>query len=306
MNFREALFGNWPLKVTSVLLSMLLWVVAATEEPGSRVVPGRLIIDPPPGRTILSAPATVSVHLTGPRRELLKLQASGIKITRAIPDTVTGRRAVIMLSPSDLAIPRGINVRVEDLEPRAVAVELDSVSSREVTVHPIVEVEPQRGFGLIGAVQVTPGRVLVSGPADLVTKLESVSTLPVLLTHAEGGDIERRIAIDTSLLGPVRVIPSEVTLSLEVGEVSRRIFDGVPVHLPPSLGGLVPNPKAVRVEVRGGVARIGELTAESLLVLVDPDRAATVGRAWLRVVAPPGFTGLSIPDSVTLVRRIRG
>ena len=305
MNVRQALFGDWPLKVTSVLLSMLLWVVAATEEPGSRVIAARLAIDPPPGRSILQAPATVSVHLTGPRRALLELQASGIQFARGIPDTVTGRRVLLTLSPTDLILPRGIDVRVQDLEPREVLIELDSVVSRRVAVYPDVEIQAGRGFGLIGGIQVLPGRVLISGPADLVVRLDSVSTFPLLIARAEG-EIERRIAIDTLGLGPVRVIPSEVTLTLEVQEVSDRTFGAVPVRIPSSLGALVADPDSVQLLVRGTVTRIGELTADSVRVVVDPERGTAPGRAALRVVVPQGFTGVATPDSVTLVRRGRG
>ena len=310
MSLQERIFRNWPLKVTSVLLSMLLWVVAATEEPGSRVVAARLTLEPPPGRTVLQAPAVVSLHLTGPRRELLKLEASGIVLSRFLPDTVTGRRVTITLSPSDVIVPRGIDVRVQDLEPREVTVELDSVVTRRVPVHADVTVQSDRGLGLVGGIQVVPGRVLISGPAELVTARESVSTIPLLLSKADG-EVERRINIDTSDLGPIRVIPSEVTLTIDVEEVSELTINAVPIRFPPSLSNFTGDLDSVQVIVRGSAVRLAEFNAESLRVVADPlaipEHGAAPGmRVPLRVAAPKGITGEANPDTVTLMKKSRG
>jgi len=41
---------NWPLKITSLLLAVMLWVVATAEQPASRVLPVTLVPQGPAGR----------------------------------------------------------------------------------------------------------------------------------------------------------------------------------------------------------------------------------------------------------------
>ena len=93
-------------------------------------------------------------------------------------------------------------------------------------------------------------------------------------------------------------------MSLEVQPVSTRTFSQIPVELPGALaGGFTVDHDRVTVVVRGATERMGNLTADSVHVFLDPSRGSTPGRAPLRVLVPPGFTGTAHPDSVTLVRR---
>jgi YbbR domain-containing protein len=306
VNLRAILLDDWPLKVTSLFLSVLLWVVASTEEPGSLVVAVTVIAQPPHGRSVIGRPPEVNVLFTGSRRELMKLGATQVSFSRIVPDTVSGRSITLDLSPSDLEVPRGVAVRVQEIEPRQVIVELDSLQERSVPVHPDVRIQAEVGSDLIGAIQVVPGIVRLSGPANLLSRVDSVSTVTLRLTRAQG-EVERRLAIDTTGLGPLRVIPGEVTVALEVAPVSERAFDAVPVELPDALAASVTlDHDRVLVHVRGLARRLRTLTTDSVHVFLDPSTTPANGRAPLRLLLPPPFTGRVVPDSVTLSRRVSG
>ncbi|MEP6573053.1 MAG: hypothetical protein ABJD11_10175 [Gemmatimonadota bacterium] len=303
MTLRAILLDDWPLKLTSLFLSVLLWVVASTEEPGSRVIAVPVTAQPPRGRSIIGPPPEVNVLFTGPRRELMKLGATQVSLTRIVPDTVTGRTLTLELTPSDLEVPRGVAVRVQDIEPRQVSVELDSLQERAVPVHPDVRVQADIGSDLIGGIQVVPGIVRLSGPANLLSRFDSVSTVPLRLTRAQG-EFERRLAIDTTGLGPVRVSPGEVTVALEVAPVAERAFESVPVELSDALASSVTlDHDRVAVRVRGLARRLRTLTPDSLHVFLDASTTPVAGRAALRVLVPAPLTGRATPDSVTITRR---
>jgi len=60
----------------------------------------------------------------GPRRELLKLGASRVILTRLLPDTVTADSVTVVLGTADVELPSGVKVSVQDLQPRQVTVHL--------------------------------------------------------------------------------------------------------------------------------------------------------------------------------------
>lgn len=302
MGWRSALVADWPLKLTSLALSVLLWLFASSEETASGLLDVELQVQPPAGRAVVRAPERLRATVVGPRRDLLKLGSTPLILTRLLPDTLGADSVQLEFTPLDVVLPRGVTARVQDLEPRRLTVELDPVEQRVVPVRPVVRVAPDSGFELDGGVAVLPGEVRVAGPRELVARVDSVWTMPVLVRSATGPRQER-VAVDTAALAGVRVVPSRVTVSLNAQATGERTFGAVPVQLPStSSGGWRPSPEVVRVRVLGPRTRLGALTDDSVAVTVDRP-AAGAHRAGLRVFAPSGLRATVNPDSVTLVRR---
>lgn len=302
MSFRGALLTDLPLKLTSLFLSVFLWFLAAGEEPGSALLDVDVTIRPPPGRTILRAPEPLRALVIGPRRDLLRLSATPVRLTRILPDTMEGDLIRLDLAPGELEIPSGVAVRVQDLQPRSVTVELDSTSQRVVPVEPMVSLRPELGFSVQG-ISVVPGTVRLFGPVARLKDIDSVRTESLEVTSADA-PLERDIGLDTTGFGMLRIEPRFVTVRVEIEASTERTIENVPVGMPSAAAAsLRPSQEVVRVKVRGPVSRIAALLPESLAVMVIPNGRATPGRVGLRVLLPQGITGEAVPDSVDLVRR---
>lgn len=215
MSLPAALFRNWPLKLTSLLLAILLWVVATAEQPASRVLRVTLVPQAPVGRSVTGDPPSITALVVGPRRELLKLTGTQLTLTRILPDTVSGSEFTLDLLPSEVEIPRGSEARVQDIQPRRVTLELDPVARRSVPVHADLRLDMESDARIVRAVQVFPGMVKLVGPAELVERIDSVMTVPLRVARVEGV-FERSVAVDTTGLGPVHPSPAEVTISFEI------------------------------------------------------------------------------------------
>jgi hypothetical protein len=113
-------FAGWPLKLTSVLLALLLWVIASLEEPVTRRVPARLTLDPPTDRAVTTPTTVATVQLTAPAREFLKLGGRSLTVLRSIADSSDGP-GMVSLSPADVILPRGISARALDVQPAQVS-----------------------------------------------------------------------------------------------------------------------------------------------------------------------------------------
>jgi len=308
VSLRAALIADWPLKLTSVALSVLLWLFASSEQPASGLLQVELRVQPPPGRAVVRPLEPLHATAVGSRRELLRLSRDNLFFTRILPDTLTADSVKLDIDPSDVVLPGNANVRIQDLEPRQVTVELNPISQRTVPVRPAVRIQSDSGFELVGGIAVVPGEVRLAGPRERVAGLDSVRTVALEIASADG-PTEERVMIDTTGFGPVRVFPSRVTLTLNVQAIAERTLWPVPVQLPSALAGsLRPDRDTVTVRVRGPRSRLGALTPDSVAVTVEPAvrAGAPPPRAALRVLLPAGLTGKATPDSVSFRRVERG
>lgn len=200
------LTANWPLKLTSLLLAVLLWMVASFEEPSSRLVRVRLQLAVPAGRELLEAPAAAQALVVGSTRSLLELEDRPLTLTKAVPDSAVGGHATIALAPADIRVPRGLDVEVRDVQPREVVVTLDSLDDRLVPVRVLLRDPDGR------RVTVSPADVRIVGPVRSTRRVTSVVTVPFDLPPGDSADIQ--VALDTALGPAVRVLPAEVTVHI--------------------------------------------------------------------------------------------
>lgn len=302
MSLRTAFTRNLPLKLTSLVLALLLWFLAANEEPASALVPVEVTIRPPPGRSVIRPPEPLRALVVGSRRELLKLSTGSLRLVRILPDTLQADEVRLDLLPGDLEPPRGVNLRVQDLQPRALVLGLDSTFHRVVPVRPVVQLRSEPGFAL-GEIAVVPGTVRLMGPGQRVRVLDSIRTEPLEITRADA-PVEELVPVDTTGLGPVRVWPSSVMVRVNVEASSERTLWPVPVRLSSTTAAaLRPEQESVIVRVMGSAGRLVSLAPDSVLVVVDGVGETKPRRVPLRVLLPPGLQGRAEPDSVDLVRR---
>lgn len=302
MSLRAALTADLPLKLTSLVLALLLWLLAAGEEPASSLLQVQVAIRPPAGRVMIRPVDPVQALVVGPRRELLKLSASPVRLSRVLPDTLEADEVRLELAPGEVELPRGVAVRVQDLQPRVLTVELDSTVQRTVPVSPVVHLRADSGY-VLSEVSVVPGMVRLLGPRDRVRRVDSVRTLPLELFGDELR-AERVLELDTAELGPVRVLPARVTARVELEAITERTLTGVPVRLASEAGAtLRASPETVTVRLRGREARLGAIAPASIVVVADWSGSATPARVELRVLAPAGITARAEPDSVSLEPR---
>jgi YbbR domain-containing protein len=302
VSLRAALTADLPLKLTSLVLALLLWLLAAGEEPASSLLQVQVAIRPPAGRVMIRPVDPVQALVVGPRRELLKLSASPVRLSRVLPDTLEADEVRLELAPGEVELPRGVAVRVQDLQPRVLTVELDSTVQRTVPVSPVVHLRADSGY-VLSEVSVVPGMVRLLGPRDRVRRVDSVRTLPLELFGDELR-AERVLELDTAELGPVRVHPARVTARVELEAITERTLTGVPVRLASETGAtLRASPETVTVRLRGREARLGAILPASIVVVADWSGSATPARVELRVLAPAGITARAEPDSVSLEPR---
>jgi YbbR domain-containing protein len=223
-------------------------------------------------------------------------------ITAAIPDTLTGSRYALELSPGELKLAQKANVQAQDIEPRRVEVTLDAVSRRTVPVVSRVTIKPDTGFAVVGGLALSPSSVLVRGPDAVVARIESVTTVPLEIS-AVRGPIRRNVPIDTDGLGVAQVARRDVEVSAEIEAVSERALLNVPVAVRGDRSAWIVDPPTVLVTLRGPAARVAQLSKDSVTVVAQPTAGGRRETVRLSLVTPPGIEATAQPDTVRIQRR---
>ena len=212
MSLREAIVRHWPLKLAALALSAILWVVIALEEPATHLEDVRLDLAIAPTAALAQPLPPVQALIAGPRGEFLKLTASSLVIHATIAESGEGTHHHLVISPSDVELPRNVKVIVQELLPREIDVVLDRRAQRLVPVAVRAVVEPQPGYALDGPVTVVPATVQVAGARSLLGALDSIATQSLELRHV-AGPFERTVPLDTAGKAVLQIVPASVTLS---------------------------------------------------------------------------------------------
>lgn len=257
----ELVTRNWKLKLAALGLALLLWTSLRIEALDRQTLPGvpvRVQLnDPQWAQTGEPQPATVTVHFSGPARELLSLYLERPTVTVPV-DEVTAPDSSVLLRFEWVRLPNRPGVTVEEIEPRMVRLAFEPITQGVVPIAVRVQGELPQGLALVDPITVNPDFARVIGPRGQIEEADSLYLEPLDLSEIEAAGTFR-MPVDTSGLTGVVISPgnAEVTVPLEE-RVVRRV-EGVPVTTPASVSELRPDPLRVPVIVSGARSRVEEL-----------------------------------------------
>jgi hypothetical protein len=211
VSLRGAVLRHWPLKLAALALSIILWVAVALEKPTSQLVGIQLDLVLAPDVAAAQAPPPIKALVSGPQRELLRL--SGPLVIRAViseSGVGAGARHHLVIVPSDVQVPGGVKVTVQEVEPREIDLLLDRRAQKTLAVRAVVQADS--GYALDGVLVIAPPVVRVSGPRGLIGSLDSIATEPLDLRGVVGS-FERSVPLDTTGSAVLKMTPLTVTLS---------------------------------------------------------------------------------------------
>jgi YbbR domain-containing protein len=257
------------LKIAALLLAVFVWVNAAERRPVE------MVTDIPVWYVNMPAKATLASKVPDVAR--VRIRGSGIfmrwrlKDVHVAVDLSPAERGVVthVLSPAEVVTPsdQGLVV-LEVLEPKAIKVELDELTSKEVAVRPVLSGALAVDKVLVGLPTAAPERVALSGAEHVLAALTSIPTVPIDVGHlARKGRVTAKL--DLSGLPPVSSDIEEVLVSARI-EPRKEI--GIPaVPLAAGGSGLRARfaPETVDLVIAGGASLVDSLDPRSVKLLVE-------------------------------------
>jgi YbbR domain-containing protein len=270
MSLRAHSFAQTGLKLVSVALAVLLWMMVSSQrafvERGLRIplelqnLPENLeMVEPPP--------ESVDVRVRGTADALGRIAPGDVIATIDLSRAQPGRR-LFHLSPERVKAP--FAVAVTQVAPSSVAIRFEPAATRIVPVVASIEGEPAPGF-IVGKISADPATVEIVGPESILRRVTEAITEPVWVGSARA-DVRANAIVGVADEG-VR-LTSAKTASVLVTIVpapEQRQLSGIPVrirNLATSLKATI-SPPSVRVRVRGTKEAIAKIRETSVVAYVD-------------------------------------
>lgn len=268
---------DWTIKAGAVVLAVLLWFHAVTEQTYKSQFEIPLRIDEPESESnrlqrivANSTPSTVTVLVSGTGKDLLQLDRSDL-VAILTPYGTPGSSRTYRIGPDNVEFRRPeLGVAIEEIvEPQEIRIELDRRSSKVVPVIPRLRLQVADAHTRVGAVQIDPAEVTVSGPSKQVRLVKQIET-DSLVRHNVAEPIDQVVL----LRGPDRtrldITPDRVSVRADIQALAEDDIDDVPVAIRHGRGkSVVTEPARVSVKVKGAVGIIASLNREDLQLYVD-------------------------------------
>jgi len=289
------------LKVMSVVLAALLWMLVSGEQTVERAlrVPLEFTNIPPQLELVGEPPALVDVRLRGSSGTMSRIASGELAAVLDVRTARAGQR-LFHLTTDDVRAPFG--VEVVQVSPASVPLSFERSLSKTVPVSARLEGDPAPGF-VIATVISDPATVTVVGPASALARLSEAITEPVLVAGARGpvtetvtiGVADPAVRLGAAQNARVTVVVTAEPVEWTVEDLAVQVRNGgQAVRIAP---------KVVSVQVRGPSDRSGKATGFSAWVDVTGLRA---GPHVLPIVVdlPSGVGLLRVdPASVTVTIR---
>jgi YbbR domain-containing protein len=272
MNFPRRLvawaFRHLWLKVLSVGLALLLWMVVAGEEMVERGlrVPLELLQVPSGIELLGDVPTTVDVRVRGASGTLSRVGQGDVVAVLDLRTAKSGRR-LFPIGPDQVRVPYG--VQVVQVMPSAVALAFEASASRQVPVVPSVDGRPAAGY-VVGSMTAEPPSVEVIGPESMVKRVAEVLTEPVTVTGAKEAVRE---TVSLGVLDPsLRLKSARAVVTVQVVPAPlERTLRNRPVHLRNVASTLEAQavPSQVDLAIRGNRDALNRVGSDDVVAYVD-------------------------------------
>jgi hypothetical protein len=182
MSFLRGLFlENLGLKLTALLLAALVYINALTDRPVTLMVSFPVALqDLPDSLSLVGAtPPDVRAEIRGTGKLVFRLRFNRPPVSVSLAN-VRGGHFERSLSAADLPLTPGLEVE-RLVGPRMLVLELDHKVHRRLPVATRIEWTQPSAARPVGWIELDPATLTVSGPARIVSKLDTVRLGPLRL-----------------------------------------------------------------------------------------------------------------------------
>ncbi len=177
---KKLLFDNLGLKITAVILSILLWLLASSR--GLSEISLDIPIefkDTPPGLELINQSAKViSLNVKSQERIIRNIRPSDIRVSLDLSKAKIGE-ATYYINKNDIKLPP--SVTVTNINPSSVKVLLEESVVKTVQVKPVITGTPEKGF-YVKSITVMPHMVEIEGAQSVVKKVDKIKTEQLNIT----------------------------------------------------------------------------------------------------------------------------
>ena len=295
LSLRQLVVRNFYLKFIAAVLTLALyiWVSEDRETVVAGFAPVQMVV--PENMALVSDPLDrVKVTIRGRWSDVHRFDVSQLDPIR-LDLSPTDQDRIVNITSNMIRVPPGL--RVTNVEPASVYVDLEREISRTVSISPQISGEPAPSYA-IESLEVTPSTLTVRGPRSRLERLTSIPTETVDIS-GRSTPLRRqvRLRIDDGLVRPEE--DTAVIIDIQFGtQETTRTFRELPVVGVNTRYATSIEPSTTSVTLRGPMNIIEDLGPDVLRAEIDLTREDQ---------RPPGtysrdVTVQNIPPEVELLR----
>lgn len=215
---RKIFLEDWVMKLAALIITFALWLgVTGLSKPTIQRMSGiPLKMTLSNNIDVTNTPIQeVDIIISGDKRKIDQINKNDLIVSVDLTDVQPGDR-VVQLTPSTVSLSLPTGIKLDEVAPRQIAVKLEPVEVREIPVNAATEGEPQDGFEVYGHT-VSPSRIRVRGPANLMRSLASVTTDKIDLAGKNADFTVRQVSVNVSN-SKATLLDTLVDVSFRIGE----------------------------------------------------------------------------------------
>jgi YbbR domain-containing protein len=262
-------FGHLGLKVLSLGIAVLLWMIIAGDQTVERGLRVPLELQQFPAGLELQAepPALVDVRVRGSSDTLSRLGPGDIVAVLDLRAAKAGRR-LFQLTPEQVRTPFGIEV--VQIAPSTVVFVFEPTAVKQLPIAAAVEGEPAPGY-VVGTTTTDPPTVEIMGPESAVQLADEAVTEPISIAGAVTDVTETvRVGLLDPALRVKGVRTATVKVQVRLGPRERTVRNR-PLRLRDLPANLTAQatPPDVDIVVRGSRDGLARLDSDEVVPFVD-------------------------------------
>ena len=252
---RKVFLEDWLMKLTALIITFALWFgVTGLSTPTTRRITVPLNVTIANNAEIMNTPQPdIEIVVSGDKRRLDQINRGDLYASLDLTDLAPGDR-LISLSPETLDVPLPQGVKLVEVLPSRIVVNLEAVEEREVEVKSQWKGSLPDGYEIYGTTAV-PAKIRVRGPVSFMSNLDHVETAPIDITGKTSDFVAKQISVSAGN-AKASVLNTVVDVIFRIGE--KRVERTLTVAVP---GG-----KNVRVVVYGPASSVAGIKTDMLKV----------------------------------------
>jgi YbbR domain-containing protein len=219
--FRRVFLEDWLMKLVALAITLGLWLgVTGLRAPiTTRLSNVELRLRVSNDIEITNSPVQeVDLVITGDKRKIDQIKQSDLVVSLDLADAQTGDR-IVQISPDNVNVELPTGIRLDEVQPNKIAVKIEKVEEREITVKAETEGDLDEGFEIYSTI-VAPQKVRIRAPESYIKSLDFVSTEKISIENRQEDFTEKQVALNV-VNSKATLLDATVDVSFKIGE--RRI-----------------------------------------------------------------------------------
>ena len=276
---RRAFLEDWLIKAIALFITIALWLgVTGLRAPTTarlRSIPLNLRVAN--DFEITNSPVQeVDLVITGDKRKIDLMNPRDLVVSLDLTDVQAGERTV-QITPENVSVELPTGIRLEEIQPSKIAVNLEAVEEREITVRAETEGSVAENYEIYEKT-VVPNKVRVRGPQSFINSVGFISTEKINLENRRDDFTVRQVALNVS--NPkVTLLDTAVDVAFRIGEKRIERLFVVPVQTNTEF-------RTATVVLFGARSILESLKPENLLIETTVNEA---GELTPNLILPPNI-----------------